>query len=99
MAGRVTLAWSATCVVFPWPRSSCAVYGLDQGWSRWNRLDLGVVQLAGLRPWAAGIEHAESLGSRGLNGAGDDPAVFTPTGDEDIERLLQQYPMTAAMLS
>ncbi|KZV36953.1 hypothetical protein F511_20134 [Dorcoceras hygrometricum] len=27
------------------------------------------------------IEHAEPLGSLGLNGAGDDPAEFTPTGD------------------
>ncbi|KZV57283.1 hypothetical protein F511_38877 [Dorcoceras hygrometricum] len=26
MAGRVTLAWSATCIAFPWPRSSCAIY-------------------------------------------------------------------------
>ncbi|KZV24677.1 tyrosine kinase [Dorcoceras hygrometricum] len=30
------------------------------------------------------IEHAEPLGSLGLNDAGDDPAEFTPTGVEDI---------------
>ncbi|KZV30211.1 hypothetical protein F511_29897 [Dorcoceras hygrometricum] len=39
------------------------------------------------------IEHAEPLGSLGLNGAGDDPADdYIPTGGEDSERLLQQYP-------
>ncbi|KZV30652.1 hypothetical protein F511_11169 [Dorcoceras hygrometricum] len=31
------------------------------------------------------IEHAEPLGSLGLNGAGDDPAVeYIPTGGEDL---------------
>ncbi|KZV27930.1 hypothetical protein F511_30714 [Dorcoceras hygrometricum] len=29
-------------------------------------------------------EHADPLGSLGLNGAGDDPAEFKPTGGEDI---------------
>ncbi|KZV35284.1 hypothetical protein F511_21300 [Dorcoceras hygrometricum] len=30
------------------------------------------------------IEHAEPLGSLGLNGACDDPAVYVPTGGEDL---------------
>ncbi|KZV21435.1 hypothetical protein F511_18672 [Dorcoceras hygrometricum] len=30
------------------------------------------------------IEHAEPLGSLGLNGAGDDHVDFMPTGGEDL---------------
>ncbi|KZV29238.1 hypothetical protein F511_36991 [Dorcoceras hygrometricum] len=30
------------------------------------------------------IEHAEPLGSLGLNGAGDGPVDFIPTGGEDL---------------
>ncbi|KZV46023.1 hypothetical protein F511_27792 [Dorcoceras hygrometricum] len=33
------------------------------------------------------IEHAEPLGSLGLNDAGDDPAEFTPTGDKNEEQV------------
>ncbi|KZV34445.1 hypothetical protein F511_24702 [Dorcoceras hygrometricum] len=43
------------------------------------------------------IEHAEPLDSLGLNGAGDDPVDFMPTGGEDSERLSQQYPVTTMM--
>ncbi|KZV20436.1 Flowering time control protein FCA [Dorcoceras hygrometricum] len=30
------------------------------------------------------IEHADPLGSLDLNGAGDDPVDFVPTGGEDL---------------
>ncbi|KZV57285.1 hypothetical protein F511_33474 [Dorcoceras hygrometricum] len=44
----------------------------------------------------AGVEHARSLGSLGLNGAGDDPAdEYFRLTVRTSERLMQQYPLTA----
>ncbi|KZV53148.1 mediator of RNA polymerase II transcription subunit 23 [Dorcoceras hygrometricum] len=112
--------------LLPRIRACIVAHSWGCGLVSWDRLNLGVVQPVGLRPWwpeqggrtvrkavvawgggvhgsrvcvvfdpvqldrfdgfgwTGSIENAEPLGSLGLNGAGDDPLDFIPTGGEDL---------------
>ncbi|KZV54804.1 hypothetical protein F511_04426 [Dorcoceras hygrometricum] len=48
--------------------SSC-VLGWGQGWSRWNRMDLGVVQTEGLRQWRPEQRERSLIPAGGRDGA------------------------------
>ncbi|KZV13728.1 hypothetical protein F511_45113 [Dorcoceras hygrometricum] len=52
------------------PRSLTVVHGWGRGWVRWNRLYLGVVQPAGLRPgWPEQRGRTAQVAGCGVKGA------------------------------